>query len=107
MSVINLDSENLQLDWISFNLEGLIDPKIIAGRLLKYFTPHVLIDDVPSIGFRGLKTSIRFLSVNIRDLKVTGLVLRLFSLEKMRLISISLSKLKGLIGIFSSLRSIL
>ena len=55
MSVITLDSENLQLDWISFNLEGLMDPKIIAGRLLKYFTPHVLIDDVPSIGYHGFK----------------------------------------------------
>ena len=104
---LTFESENLVVDYISFNLEGLIDPEIVAHRLLKYFTPHVLIDDVPSIGFRGLKTSIRFLSVNIRDLKVTGLVLRLFSLEKMRLISISLSKLKSLIGIFSSLRSIL
>jgi hypothetical protein len=55
MSVITLDSENLQLDWISFNLEGLIDPKIIAGRLLKYFTPHVLMDDLPSIGYHGFK----------------------------------------------------
>ena len=55
MSMITLDSENLQLDWISFNLEGLIDPKIIAGRLLKYFTPHVLMDDVPSIGYHGFK----------------------------------------------------
>lgn len=55
MSVITLDSENLQLDWISFNLEGLIDHKIIAGRLLKYFTPHVLMDDVPSIGYHGFK----------------------------------------------------
>lgn len=55
MSVITLDSENLQLDWISFNLEGLIDPKIIASRLLKYFTPHILIDDVPSIGYHGFK----------------------------------------------------
>ena len=55
MSVITLDSENLQLDWISFNLEGLIDPKIIAGRLLKYFTPHVLMDDMPSIGYHGFK----------------------------------------------------
>ena len=45
MSVINFDSENLKMDWISFNLDGLIDPKIIADRLLKYFTPHVLIDD--------------------------------------------------------------
>lgn len=103
----SFNSENLLVDWISFNLEGLMDPRIIARRLLTYFTPHVLIDDVPSIGFHNLKKSIRFLSVNIRDLKVTGLVLRLFSLEKMRLISISLSKFKGLIGIFSSLRSIL
>ena len=55
MSVITLDLENLQLDWISFNLEGLIDPKIIAGRLLKYFTPHVLMDDVSSIGYHGFK----------------------------------------------------
>jgi hypothetical protein len=55
MSVITLDSENLQLDWVSFNLKGLIDPKIIAGRLLKYFTPHVLMDDVPSIGYHGFK----------------------------------------------------
>ena len=53
--MITLDSENLQLDWISFNPEGLIDPKIIAGRLLKYFTPHVLMDDVPSIGYHGFK----------------------------------------------------
>ena len=53
--MITLDSKNLQLDWISFNLEGLIDPKIIAGRLLKYFTPHVLMDDVPSIGYHGFK----------------------------------------------------
>ena len=48
-------SENLLVDWISFNLEGLMDTKIIAHRLLKYFTPHVLIDDVPSIGFHGFK----------------------------------------------------
>jgi hypothetical protein len=46
MKLLNFDSENLALDWISFNLEGLIDPKIIAYRLSKYFTPHVLIDDV-------------------------------------------------------------
>ena len=55
MKLLNFDSENLALDWISFNLEGLIDPKIIAYRLSKYFTPHVLIDDVPSIGLHGLK----------------------------------------------------
>ena len=32
-----------------------MDPRIIGDRLSKYFTPHVLIDDVPSIGFHGLK----------------------------------------------------
>ena len=55
MNVITLDSENLVVDWLSFNLKGLMDPKIIARRLLNHFTPHVLIDDVPSIGFHGLK----------------------------------------------------
>lgn len=55
MNVTNFDSENLKVDWISFNLKGLVDPRIIAGRLLKYFTPHVLIDDVPSIGFHGFR----------------------------------------------------
>ena len=55
MSVINFDSENLKVDWISFNLKGLIDPRLIAGRLSKYFTPHVLIDDEPGIGFHGFR----------------------------------------------------
>ena len=31
MSVINFDSENLVVDWISFNLEGLTDPKRVAA----------------------------------------------------------------------------
>jgi hypothetical protein len=91
---LTFESENLVVDYISFNLEGLMYPGIVAHRLLKYFTPHVLIDDVPCIRFHGLKKNIRFLSVNIRDLKVTGLELRLFSLEKMRVIFITLSKLK-------------
>jgi hypothetical protein len=107
MSVINLDSENLQLDWISFNLEGLIDPKIIAGRLLKYFTPHVLMDDLPSIGYHGFKKSIRFLSINTQDQKVTGLELELFSLVKMLVTFINFSKLENLIGVFSSSSGIL
>jgi len=46
---LSFESENLVVDYISFNLEG------VAHRLLKYFTPHVLIDDVPSISFHGLK----------------------------------------------------
>ena len=55
MTLTNFDSENLKVDWLSFNLEGLMDPKIIANHLSKHFTPHVLIDDVPTIGFYGLK----------------------------------------------------
>jgi hypothetical protein len=55
---LSFKSENLEVDWISLNLKGLMDPRIITGRLLKYFTPHVLIDDVPSIGFHGLKKKV-------------------------------------------------
>ena len=32
-----------------------MDPRIIAGRLSNYFTPHVMIDDKPEIGFHGLR----------------------------------------------------
>jgi len=65
MTLTNFDSENLKVDWLSFNLEGLMDPEIIANHLSKHFTPHVLIDDVSAIGFHGLKKNIRFLFVNI------------------------------------------
>lgn len=40
---------------IPVNLEGLVDPRIIAGRLSKYFTPHILIDGVPEIAFHGFR----------------------------------------------------
>ena len=36
MAKISFDSEGLVVDWFSFNLEGLVDPRIIAGRLSKY-----------------------------------------------------------------------
>ena len=55
MNVTNLNSENLVVDWLSFNLEGSMDPISIANRLTKYFTPYILIDNVPKIGFYGLK----------------------------------------------------
>ena len=47
--------KNLVVDYLSFNLEGSMDPERVAHRLLKYFTPDVLMDDVLSIRFRGLK----------------------------------------------------
>jgi hypothetical protein len=55
MAKISFDSEGLVVDWFSFNLEGLVDPGIIAGRLSKYFTPHSLIDNVPGIAFHGFR----------------------------------------------------
>ena len=55
MNVISLNSENLVVDWISFNLEGSMDPRIIASRFSKYFTPHVLIDGKLGIGFHGFR----------------------------------------------------
>ncbi len=55
MKLLNFQSENLVVDWISFNIQGLADPLTIASDLSKHFTPHVLIDDVPKIGYHGLK----------------------------------------------------
>lgn len=77
-----------------------MDTHIIANCLSKYFIPHVLVDDIFSIRFTGLKRSIRFLYVSTRGLKVTGSGLRLLSLRKIRVIFINLSKLKGLIDVF-------
>jgi len=41
MTWINFDSENLIVDWISFNLEGLTDPKLIARRLFSCFNVSI------------------------------------------------------------------
>ena len=85
---------------ISFNLEGLMDPRMIANSLSKHFTPDILIDDIPRIGYHGLSIRFSSLSVHIPGLKITGLELELFSLEKMRLIFMNLSKLTKLIRVF-------
>ena len=42
--MINFESENLVVDWISFNIEGLTDPKIIASRLFSHFNASITID---------------------------------------------------------------
>ena len=44
---LSFKSENLRVDWISFNIQGSVDPKPIAVGLTKYFTPQVQIDDIP------------------------------------------------------------
>lgn len=55
MAKISFNSETLKVDWISFNLKGLGNTRIIADRLSNYFTPHVMIDGKPEIGFHGLR----------------------------------------------------
>jgi len=41
MKLLNFQSQNLVVDWISFNIQGLTDPRTIDGG--------------PGIGFHGLK----------------------------------------------------
>jgi len=43
MKLLNFESQNLMVDWISFNIQGLPDPGPIASDLSKHFTPHVFI----------------------------------------------------------------
>ena len=55
MTKISFNSENLKVDWISFNLKGLRNTRIIADHLSNYFTPYVMIDGKPEIGFHDLR----------------------------------------------------
>ena len=56
MKLLTFDSQHLDVDWISFKIQGLTDPKTIASNLSKYFNPNILMDDLPSIGFHGFTT---------------------------------------------------
>ena len=38
---LSFESQNLVVDWISFNIQGLPDPGTIASSFSKHFTPHV------------------------------------------------------------------
>jgi hypothetical protein len=97
---LTFESENLVVDYISFNLEGLMYPGIVAHRLLKYFTPHVLIDDVPSISFHGLKKKYKVSVRQYTGSKSYWVGTQIIFSGKMRVIFITLSKLKILIGVF-------
>jgi hypothetical protein len=55
IKLLSFDYQRLNVDWISFNIQGLTNPETIASKLSNYFTPHILVDDVPTIGFHGLK----------------------------------------------------
>lgn len=64
MNNISFDSESLVVDWISFNIQGLPDPRTITYGLSTHFTPHVIIDDEPKIGFHGFKKKYK---VSVRE----------------------------------------
>lgn len=51
MTILNFDSENLVVDWISFNIQGLTDPRIIARRLFSRFNSFITVDDQHRIRF--------------------------------------------------------
>ena len=51
----SFESENLLVDWISFNIQGLPDLGTIVSGLSKHFAPHVLIDDEPNMSYHGFK----------------------------------------------------
>ena len=58
MSVVNFDSENLVVDWISFNIQGLTEEtslKRIAGHLSSRFTPLIVMDNGARIVYSGLR----------------------------------------------------
>ena len=55
MKLLNFESQNLVVDWISFNIQGLPDPITIASGLSKHFTPHVLIAGEPTMSYHGFK----------------------------------------------------
>ena len=61
MKFLNFESQNLVVDWISFNIEGLPDPRTIADGLSKHFIPHILIDGKPSMSFHGFKKKYKVL----------------------------------------------
>jgi hypothetical protein len=52
---MNFDSENLVVDWISFNLEGLTDPETIARRLFSRFNISITMDDQSKVRFSDLR----------------------------------------------------
>lgn len=51
MTKISFDLKNLVVDWISFNLAGLTDPKRIADRLFPHFNVSITMDDESKILF--------------------------------------------------------
>ena len=87
---LSFESEKLVVDYISFNIQGLIDRKQVK-RIAKY------------LFFLIFGTNIKFLLdiiFMLQNILLIGVVLKLISQAKMQLNSIALLNNKSLIGIF-------
>ena len=51
MAQLNFNSENLMVDWISFNIEGLIDSTRIANLLFFRFNASITMEDQSELQF--------------------------------------------------------
>ena len=57
MTYINFNSEDLVFDWMSFNLAGLTDLKLLAQRLFPYFNVSVVTENQSQIYFSDCQNS--------------------------------------------------
>ena len=80
MKLLNFQSQNVIVDWISFNIDGLPDVRVEA-----IFNPPILMVNLPR-GFIILKTCIRFLSVNIPQ-RILVLPIKYKIIKKSKIIS--------------------
>jgi len=84
---VNFKSEKLIVDWISLNIANFRDSKVIGDRLFPYFNISITMNDQSKIRFFDRRN---VYNVSIREQSKGYWKLRLFSLEKTRLIFISL-----------------
>lgn len=62
MKLLNFQSENLVVDWVSFNIQGLTGEanlRRIAGHLSRYFTPSILMSNGSKIRYYGFRKKYR------------------------------------------------
>lgn len=57
MTNISFNSEDLVVDWISFNLAGLTDITLLTHRLLPYFNVSVVTENQSQINFYNCRDS--------------------------------------------------
>ena len=55
MTIIDFDSENLVVDWISFNIQGLMGEANLRRMAGYRFTPLITMSDGSKIGYSGLR----------------------------------------------------